>query len=65
MMKTTLWLTVSLVASACSPATRGTFCTAYTPIELSRPGAVAVVEADREAAERIAVNEELHEELCK
>lgn len=55
------WLIVLLAVSGCGPTVGGAFCDVYDPVRLSREGAVAIVQADREAAERIAVNEELHD----
>ncbi len=63
MMKTISLLTAFLVMTSCGGAP-SEFCTLYTPVDLTRAGATAVVKADRPAAERIAVNEELHRAGC-
>lgn len=49
-------LTVLLALGSCVDP--GSFCTQYLPLDLSREGASALVQADRGAAERAATNEE-------
>lgn len=46
----------ALLLASCQQG--GSFCRVYIPVDMTRAGAVAIVAADRPAAERIAVNEE-------
>ena len=52
------WLIVLPAVSGCI-GTQGDFCDVYTPVDMTRAGAVAIVAADRPAAERIAINEDV------
>jgi hypothetical protein len=52
-----------LAISGCVPAP-GSFCSIYQPLALGRDAAIALVLADRSAAEAAVVNEETYGE-CK
>lgn len=53
-------LAVTAAISGCT-SSLGEFCDSYTQVGMTRAGAVAIVTADRRAAERIEVNESLYD----
>jgi hypothetical protein len=48
------WIALALPIGSC---VSGDFCEVYTPLDMNREAAAAVIQLDRPAAEAIAVNE--------
>ena len=52
---------IVLLVSSCTQLP-GSFCSSYLPVDLNEDAAWAVIGADRDAAENIAVNEETYKD---